>query len=282
MKAAAHTMSTPGMTLLEALPLYARLGFTGVEILYTATYSCALHPEASAGQIAELKARLADHGLQAAQITPYAKGFDDDDAAVRSASEDEIRRCIDLADELGAETVRLWAGSEPVPGREERQYDLLVTSLRSLTAVAGQPGITLCIENHVGSHAITSVDTVKIIDDVGSKWLGICYDPGNLLMLGESDSMGALERQMPHIRHVHFKDLRALGQRKHIPCLVGEGDVPWARLMPRLLDGGYDGFFSTEFEKRWHPEQLPEAEVGLAHELQELTSLWQQAESQVG
>ena len=30
------------------------------------------------------------------------------------------------------------------------------------------------------------------------------------------------------------------------------------------------------------PEQLPEPEVGLAHELQALTSLWQRAKSQVG
>lgn len=282
MKAAAHTMSTPGLTLLEALPVYAKLGYDGVEILYTAEYSCALHPAASAADIAELGDRLRDHGLEAAQITPYAKGFDDDDAAIRTASADEVLRCVDLAHQLGATTVRIWAGSELVAGREERQYQLLVDSLQRLAPEAGKSGVSLCIENHVGSQAITSANTVQIIEDVGSEWLAICYDPGNLLMLGEADAMGALERQLPHIRHVHFKDLRVLGNRKHTPCLVGEGDVPWSELMPRLVAGGYRGYFSTEFEKRWHPELLPEPDVGLAHELGALRALWSQAGAPTG
>jgi len=267
-------MSTPHLSLEDALDLYARLGFDGVEILYTADYGCALPPTATADDVRALKARLSDNGLGVAQITPYAKDFDAPDAQARGAASDEILRCIDLATRLGSRCVRLWAGNEPGPGEEERQFDRLIATLTDLGKAAADAGVTLNIENHIGSHGITSENTVRIIEAVDSPGIGITYDPGNLLMLGERDAVAALKRQLPYIRHVHFKDLKAHGNRKHTPALVGEGDVPWPELMPRLLESGYDGYFSTEFEKRWHPEILPDSETGLRHELTALEALW--------
>lgn len=275
MKAAAHTMSTPHLGLNEALELYAQLGFDGVELLYTGDYRCALHPTASTADVAALKLQLQDLGLGVAQITPYTKDFDSPASAERKAGSDEIRRCIELASELDSRCVRLWAGNEPEPEDEARRFNQLVETLGILGTEATAAGVTLNIENHIGSHGITSANTVHIIETVGSPGLGITYDPGNLLMLGEGDPVGALKRQLPYIRHVHFKDLSVLGHRHHRPTLVGDGDVPWDDLMPILRDSGYHGYFSTEFEKRWHPEILPDSETGLRHELNALRALWQ-------
>lgn len=47
--------------------------------------------------------------------------------------------------------------------------------------------------------------------------------------------------------------------------------------MPVLRRAGYGGYFSTEYEKRWHPDELPEPEQGLRHELQALRGLWEAA-----
>lgn len=274
MKSAAHSMSTPHLTLDEALAFYAHLGFDGVEILYTGDYRCALDPHATTTEVKALRDRLDGLGLGVAQITPYAKDFDVPDAADRRAAADEILRCVDLAAALGSKCVRLWAGNEPGPGEEARQFDRLVATLTELGKAAADAGVTLNIENHIGSHGITSANTVRIIETVGSPGIGITYDPGNLMMLGELDATEALQRQLPYIRHVHFKDLKAHGNRKHTPTLVGDGDVPWSDLMPTLLESGYSGYFSTEFEKRWHPEILPDSEAGLRHELAALKSLW--------
>lgn len=277
MKTAAHTMSTPHLSLEEALPFYAGLGFDGVEILYTADYLCALPPGATPQDVRDLGRRLSDHGLGVAQLTPYAKDFDVPDAKARAAASDEILRCIELAAALGSKCVRLWAGNEPAPGEEQAQLDRLVATLGALSAAAAAEGVSLNIENHIGSQGVTSENTVRIVEAVGSPGIGITYDPGNLLMLGEQDALGALQRQLPYIRHVHFKDLKAHGNRKHTPAIVGEGDVPWSQLMPVLLAGGYDGYFSTEFEKRWHPQLLPDSETGLRHELAALKSLYAEA-----
>lgn len=276
MKAAAHTMATPGLGLLEALDLYARLGFDGVEVLYTDGYLCAVHPSSAAEELPRLKERLGELGLAVAQVTPYAQDFDAEDPAARHAAAGEIRACVAVASELGCANVRLWAGNEPEPGEGDARFARLVESLRPLAREAAAAGVSLNVENHSGSHALTSAAAVRLVEAVG-EGMGVTYDPANLLMLGEGDPEGALERLLPHVRHVHFKDLKVVGYRKHLPAVLGEGDVPWDRLMPRLLESGYDGFFSTEFEKRWHPDELPDPETGLAHELAALRALWRAA-----
>ena len=61
----------------------------------------------------------------------------------------------------------------------------------------------------------------------------------------------------PFIRHVHIKDAR--GDRLTLP---GEGELPIVPIVRRLLADGYDGAFSLEWEKKWHPE-LPPLETAL-------------------
>ena len=48
--------------------------------------------------------------------------------------------------------------------------------------------------------------------------------------------------------------------------LMGEGKIDWPSVLQGLLDVGYDGCISTEYEKI-HRDYLPEPETGMAHEL---------------
>ncbi len=61
----------------------------------------------------------------------------------------------------------------------------------------------------------------------------------------------------PFVRHVHIKDARGGAL-----VLPGEGDIPIVPIVRRLLADGYDGAFSLEWEKKWHPE-LPPLETAL-------------------
>jgi sugar phosphate isomerase/epimerase len=60
----------------------------------------------------------------------------------------------------------------------------------------------------------------------------------------------------PYLRHTHVKD-----SRDGRYCLMGEGDVPVARMLELLRAQGYDGWISLEWEKRWHPEIAEPEEV---------------------
>ena len=68
----------------------------------------------------------------------------------------------------------------------------------------------------------------------------------------------------PFIRHVHIKDcLRSTSSSPLKLTLPGKGDIPLKDITARLLDDGYNGYLSLEWEKRWVPE-LPVIEDALA------------------
>lgn len=63
----------------------------------------------------------------------------------------------------------------------------------------------------------------------------------------------------PYIRHIHVKDFSDSAQKL---TLAGDGDVPILPITEKLLSDGYGGYFSLEWEKKWHPE-LPDIEIAL-------------------
>ena len=62
----------------------------------------------------------------------------------------------------------------------------------------------------------------------------------------------------PYLKHVHIKDRTAENQL----VLIGDGIVPIVPIAKQLLSDGYDGYFSLEWEKKWHPE-LPNIRTAL-------------------
>jgi sugar phosphate isomerase/epimerase len=53
--------------------------------------------------------------------------------------------------------------------------------------------------------------------------------------------------------------------------LLGRGEVPVREMLELLAGGGYAGWISVEWEKRWHPE-IEEPEVALPQHLSVLRS----------
>ena len=63
----------------------------------------------------------------------------------------------------------------------------------------------------------------------------------------------------PYIKHVHIKDF---SDKSQCLSLIGSGSIPIAPIVERLLSDDYDGYFSLEWEKKWHPE-LPDITAAL-------------------
>jgi sugar phosphate isomerase/epimerase len=53
--------------------------------------------------------------------------------------------------------------------------------------------------------------------------------------------------------------------------LLGEGEVPVREILGLLYGGGYEGWISVEWEKRWHPE-IEEPDVALPQHLSVLST----------
>ena len=92
--------------------------------------------------------------------------------------------------------------------------------------------------------------------------VGILWDAHHTFVSSHEDPDDTARQLMPFIRHTHLKDSRPEGKdRRYV--LTGQGEVPVRRQFAALARGGYRGFYSFEWEKRWHPE-IQEPEVAFA------------------
>ena len=116
------------------------------------------------------------------------------------------------------------------------------------------------VENHPGTVTRTGENTYKLINEAGFDSVKALYDPANVLHDTEEDWKDTFEVQKDIIGYVHVKDYYMEGTERKA-CVAGKGIVPWSQIMKLL--SGYRGYLSFEYEKRWYPDQLPDAETGV-------------------
>lgn len=272
MKLAGHTMSTPELAVDEAMVLFARLGLSGIELICQEDYKCGIDWAVPVRELAAIRRHAADLGLAFVGLIPYMKDMNLADGVRRSQAINDFKRVVDIAVQLDCPAVRVYAGHElPV---EERSSGLsrLVDSLSEIAEYAEGVNVGLNIENHPETMATSARDTMEIIRRLGRDNVGVIYDQANLTLLNREDLNAAIAMQKDFIRHVHVKDF-ILPDGQYRATAVGEGIIPWQEIISILADLGYDGFYSLEYERRWHPDQLPPAHVGLKRSIEYLQSI---------
>ncbi len=279
MKIAGHTMGTPEYTVPEAIDLFAGLGMEGIEAICHDEYRSAIRTDISSPGLRELRQRAEEQGLRFAAITPYATDLNSPNPQEAAVHQALLLRGIEIAYELGAGCIRTYAGRETGgPGRGER-LRRLVETVRGPAEVAAMVGIRLGFENHFNTLAESAKATVDAVRAVNHPAIGIVYDQGNLTMLGAEDYREAIPLQAPYLVHVHVKDLTfkdkppetTSGAVEALPAeakptisrVVGEGILPWPEIIAELKRTAYDGWLSIEYERRWYPDLLPRAEIGM-------------------
>jgi sugar phosphate isomerase/epimerase len=128
--------------------------------------------------------------------------------------------------------------------------------LGEAAGAAEKLGVTLALETH--DHFSSSTRVAEVLDGLPPAAAAL-WDVAHPYRMGQNCEavLAALDGR---IAHVHVKDARRDGS----PALLGEGDLPVKSCVEGLLKAGYAGWFSVEWEKRWHPE-LAEPEVALPH-----------------
>jgi sugar phosphate isomerase/epimerase len=92
--------------------------------------------------------------------------------------------------------------------------------------------------------------------------VAILWDAHHTFAFGKESPETTVREIGKYIRHTHLKDSVPAGDdRKYV--LTGTGEVPVRRQVEVLAKMGYRGFYSFEWEKRWHPE-IEEPEIAFA------------------
>jgi sugar phosphate isomerase/epimerase len=142
---------------------------------------------------------------------------------------------IDRAADMGAPTIRIFAG-ELQPGTTEAQArQWCIDAIRECCEHAGKRGVILVIENHFGIVA-TVQQLIAIVREIDSEWFGVNWDSGNF---HSSDPYGDLALVAPYALTAQIKTTMRPGGRPEPADL--------ARVVRILQEAKYRGWLALEY-----------------------------------
>jgi fructoselysine 3-epimerase len=251
--------------LCEAVEIIAALGYEGVEILADVPHLYV--QDTTAADIDDLRRVLARTGLKPASLNAntatgyYRRDFweplfepsiANPDGTARRWRIDYSKKCIDLAQQLGAPCISLTAGRLANTLSPEQSMDLLVEALWELVEYAGNRNIRIGLEYEPGLLIENCREMHWLLQQIDSPFLGVNLDLGHSHVQGE-DPAAVLTLFGERIVHVHLEDI---GGRKHFHLIPGLGQVDFAGIFRLLEASGYDGFVTVELYTYPHaPEE---------------------------
>ena len=279
MKLAYSSLACPAWTVEQAAAAVSEYGFDGIEWrladgepITARTPASVLHRVVAATHARGLAVAALDSSCQLVQA----------DAVGRAATAREAEFMVRLAVDLGAPTVRVFGGPLP-PGRSVADaLGLAAELLRQVAEYGAKRGVSLLLETHdpAWSHSAQAVALLRAAAvpaaAPGTPSAGILYDVLHPCRMGETAEQ-TLATLRGCIRLVHLKDGRrppdgAADTEAWPLCALGEGNVPLGAILAGLHAQGYAGWYTFEWEKRWHPE-LADPEVALPAGLAALRAL---------
>jgi sugar phosphate isomerase/epimerase len=225
-----------GFDLETALKGIAAAGFRHVELASVKDYTEHVMPERmNAGEIQELRNRLKAYGLKPVSMSGHSD----------LASPDGVecfKRRLELARHLGAGVVNTGPGEVESPeGR-----DAFFANMSHIIELAGSLEVTVALETH-GDLMGTGRDAATVVERIGSPWVRINYDTGNVIFYGDVNPTEDIVWATPLLGHIHLKDKRG-GKRVWDFPPLGMGDVDFPGIFDQLGNADYEGPISVEIE----------------------------------
>ncbi|MEI8213999.1 MAG: sugar phosphate isomerase/epimerase family protein [Planctomycetota bacterium] len=176
-----------------------------------------------------------------------ANDFCQADAAKVRADIESTKRWIDRYAILGANVIRIFAGTQPKDQSWEDTMVRCVTAIEEVADYAHQKGIYLGLENHGGVTA-TAQGLLDIVQRVNTLGFGVNFDSGNFR--STSDPYAELSAIAPYAVNAQLKvEMFPDGKRE-------ETDL--ARVLRILADANYSGWVALEYEAADPPlEAIP-------------------------
>jgi sugar phosphate isomerase/epimerase len=261
-----NTNGLPFHRLNDALDLLDDLGYEGVAITPDVGALDPLHLTQS--EVTEARTRLEDLGLAVAIETGARFVLDprhkhrptllEDSAAERSRRVDFYYTCIDLAMNLGADVVSLWAGAAPEGAHGTLDADPAHPLLDRLSAGlvpvlerARAAGVRVAFEPEPGMFVERPAGFRTLVQHMGTSGadLGMTLDVGHCVVTGDEPVSDVIEEFAQRLVHVHLDDCPR-GVHSHIP--FGQGDLDLCDVLQGLIAVDFNGMAAVELSRDGH------------------------------
>ena len=184
----------------------------------------------------------------------------------RKSNLDDAKRFIDLAEQLECPFVRVFPDDLPPDQTVEQTLDLIISGLITLGEYAKGSNVSILLESH--GKVVYKDMLLKIMAGANHPKVGLIWDFFNMWVVTKESPREVFDTLGKFIKHVHIKDAN-LVDGKPAYCLIGQGVAPLREAMDSLKRSNYKGYYSFEWEKKWHPE-IQDPEIAFPHFAKEI------------
>jgi sugar phosphate isomerase/epimerase len=260
----------PKVSLEEALPKLAAMGYQGVEMTVCPGWSAELSTMTPSRR-REVRALLDATGLTLSAVAAHRDIMGPDQEVVAQHMQllrDAIDLAADLAQPVQTPLMVSLVGGKPEQWETER--GLLAERVAQLAAYAATRGVIYATEMHTGTIMDVPDKVVWILDQVNHPALKMNFDQSH------TETMGIpIEEAVATIAsrcvHTHVKDQRGLWPN-HEFLTPGEGPCDYVRYMRAMDKAGYKGFINAEVSvmRQRKPDYEPFVHAAFAYRVLDL------------
>ncbi len=171
------------------------------------------------------------------------------DATGRTRRLDFLKRAVDVAALLGAQTVSLWSGRKPPKLPEGEANRHLVEACKTLCEHALAKSVTLAFEPEPGMFIETTAQFDRLRSQVDDPFFSLTLDVGHLHCLGDGDPPARIRQYASILANVHIEDMRR-GAHEHL--MFGEGEMQFEPIISALREVRYTGGIHVELSRHSH------------------------------
>lgn len=253
------TLGCPDWPFEKVLNFAAQHGYSGIELrgilreldlTKRPEFDTPEHIRTTKAMVAEKRLKIVDLGSSAALHIS--------ESSERQKNLDGAKRFIDLAQQLDCPFVRVFPNELPKTSERARVIDLITAGLIELGTYAKGSNVAVLLESH--GDAVQTAELRQMMEAAASPNTGLLWDVVNMWAVTKEAPAAVYGQLKKFIRHTHLKDLQFGADGKEHYVRFGTGVAPIFEAVDALHNDGYNGYYSFEWEKLWHPEiEDPEA-----------------------
>ncbi|WP_435361689.1 sugar phosphate isomerase/epimerase family protein [Haloarchaeobius sp. DFWS5] len=156
---------------------------------------------------------------------------------------DELSHELRVADRLGADLVRVWAGDQEWQDRDDDHHDEVVSDLYEATVLAADMGLEVTVEKHEGTLTNTTEGARRVVEGVDHEACGLNYQP--LFGMAPAELVQEARALAPLSNNVHVQAVPDRDTRDR--CLLSDAFFDLEAVLGAFADEGYAGYVNVEF-----------------------------------
>ncbi|HZZ72303.1 MAG TPA: sugar phosphate isomerase/epimerase family protein [Pirellulales bacterium] len=255
MKLAFSSNAFMHFSIEDTIASIASLGYTGIEVLADVPHAwpAGLLPERKEAIRRALdKHRMTISNVNAFMMNAVADprqpywhpGWTDPDPHYRAIRREHTKRCLQLAQDIGAKNITTEPGGHLQPGQTRADAArIFYEELMPCVEVAEKLQIQLLIEPEPDLFIEKFGEYLEFMERIQSPWVGLNFDVGHAYCVSE-DPQDWVARMAAYTKHYHFEDIAATRVHKHL--IPGRGAIDFKATLQAIAATGYDGWITVE------------------------------------